>query len=244
MPNIPTARKLRVAAVTLDGLHEPARDTLPRILSWLKRCSGQGAEVVLFPECALGHYFDDPLPVEGATVGALVEAVRALGLDVGIGFGERAGDRRYSSYLLVGPEGIVGHHRRTRWQTEPCPIDLGAEVQMHLWGGIRTGVLVCSESWHQDRLAEELKAASAELLIVPAAVGPKPGEPDRSLYEQMLVANARSLGVPAVSVGAVGGDLVAGCMVVDRSGVVRYWQPSAQPEIHRFDLELPEGNVL
>lgn len=238
------SRRLQVGAVTLEILHEPAKENLPRVLRWLERCASSDAQAVVFPECALGHYFDDPIPVEGAMVGALVEAVRALGLHVGIGFGERAGDRRYSSYLLVGPEGIVGHHRKTRWQTERCPIDLGTEVQIHLWGGIGTGVLVCSESWHPDKLAADLAKECVELLIVPAAVGPKPGEPDRSLYEQMLVANARSLGVPAVSVGAVGGHLVGGCMVVDRSGVVRYWQPSAQPEMHRFDLELPERNVL
>ena len=163
---------------------------------------------------------------------------------MGLGVGEHAGGKRYSSYVVLGPEGIAGHHRKTRWQTDRCPIDLGEQVRSHLWAGVRTGVLICSESWDPDGRAADLAREGVEFLVVPAAVGPKPGEPHRSLYEQMLVANARSLGVPGVSVGAVGGDLVGGCMVVDGSGAVRYWRPSSQPEMHRFNLDLPKGNVL
>jgi predicted amidohydrolase len=131
-----TARSLRVAAVTMDGVHEPATEVLPRVISWLRRSTEAGAEVVLFPECTVGHYFDEPVCVDGAAVGAVVDAARTLGVHVGIGIGERAGDERYSSYLLLGPEGTIGRHRRTRWQTPRCPIDLGAELRCHPFVGL------------------------------------------------------------------------------------------------------------
>jgi predicted amidohydrolase len=225
-------------------LHEPAKDTLPGILSWLKQCSERGAEAVLFPECALGHYFDDPIPLDGDAVAGVVDAAAMLGLHIGLGFGELARGKRYSSYLLVGPQGIAGLHRKTRWQTDRCPMELGKEVRGYLWAGVRTGVLICSESWHPDRLAADLATERVELLIVPAAVGPLRGESGRSLYERMLVANARLLGAPAISVGAVGPDLLGSCMVVDRRGVVRHWQTDDHSKMHRFDLELPEGKVV
>jgi predicted amidohydrolase len=199
---------------------------------------------VLFPECALGHYFDDPVLAEGPEVSTLADLARERQLFLALGIGEEAEGKRYSSYLLLGPEGMVGRHRKTRWQTDRCPIDLGEQVCSHLWAGVRVGVLICSESWHPDNVAACLAKHRAELLIVPAATGPEPGESERSLYKRMLVANARSLSVPAISVGAVGRDLVGGCMVVDSTGAVCYWQLSSRPEMHRLDLQLPEGNVL
>ncbi len=126
---------------------------------------------------------------------------------------------------------------------------------MHLWGGIRTGVLVCSESWHQDRLAEELKAAGAELLIVPAAVGFLPERTAEEQYAEMLVANARLMGVAGIAVGGTSPgrgrhanagsptELCGGCMVVDSVGDIRYWRLSNRPEMHRFELHLPEGRA-
>ena len=38
---------LRLAAVTMDGLHEKATETLPRVLAWLRRSAEAGAEVAV-----------------------------------------------------------------------------------------------------------------------------------------------------------------------------------------------------
>jgi predicted amidohydrolase len=82
-----------------------------------------GAQLVVFPECALGGYLREPMPDESAPElpealdpdGPEIARLVAIAGDVVIcaGYSEAvAGGRPYSSAVCVSGDGVLGHHRK------------------------------------------------------------------------------------------------------------------------------------
>jgi nitrilase len=97
---------------------------LERIERSISRARARGADLVVFPEAALGGYLYEPL-LEGAgpNVGPppalrpdgeeIARLVRAAGETVVcVGYTEQADDGVYSSAVCVSGDGILGHHRK------------------------------------------------------------------------------------------------------------------------------------
>src|SRR4051794_3036039 len=72
----PAPRTLRIAAVQMRSTRDLAANAA-RVNDWLRKCAADGAQVAVFPECALSGYFDDV--VKGLTAEQLAEAERAVG---------------------------------------------------------------------------------------------------------------------------------------------------------------------
>ena len=100
-------------------------------LQTIERCANeaaaQGAELVVFPECALGGYLREPLPDEagptapllppalapdGPEIERLVAIAAAAGVVLIAGYSEAGAGVRYSSAVCVAADGILGHHRK------------------------------------------------------------------------------------------------------------------------------------
>jgi predicted amidohydrolase len=82
-----------------------------------------GAQLVVFPECALGGYLREPMPDESAPElpealdpdGPEIARLVAIAGDVVIcaGYSEAvAGGRPYNSAVCVSGDGVLGHHRK------------------------------------------------------------------------------------------------------------------------------------
>jgi len=240
---------MNVAAITAGGVHEPANRVLPEILEWIRQAADHGADLVLFPELILGHYSDGPVAVDGPEVDAVRPCAHGLPVEVGIGVGEMREDERYSSYLLCRPNGSSCMHRKTRWQTEGCPINLGASAAAHRFGGLKVGVMICSESRVAD-VARVLAADGAELLIMPHAYGaPTEQHPDaiwKPLHvaiEQVVSARARETHLPAIVVAATGSTFEGGCALLDSSGMILYEVIDAAEKAHWFEIVIGERGV-
>ena len=83
----------------------------------------RGAQLVVFPECALGGYLREPMPDESAPElpealdpdGPEIARLVAIAGDVVIcaGYSEAvAGGRPYNSAVCVSGDGVLGHHRK------------------------------------------------------------------------------------------------------------------------------------
>jgi len=80
-----------------------------------------GAELLVFPECALGGYVFESLEaargsaetIPGPTGTLLAQACAELGVWTVVGMLEAADDAIFNSVLLVGPEGLAGVYRKT-----------------------------------------------------------------------------------------------------------------------------------
>ena len=94
---------------------------LQKVVTRLEQAAAQGAELAVFPECALTGYFlsaqeADSIaePIPGPRIERLVEASRKASLLAVVGTIEKDADGRcFNSAALVGPEGLLGRYRKT-----------------------------------------------------------------------------------------------------------------------------------
>lgn len=111
---------IKVAGVQMDPKIMKNGLNLERIMDFLQEAAGNGARIVVFPECALTGYcfdnLDEALPFAETLPGPSTEALAALcaKLDVYtvVGMLELSGDGLFNAAAVLGPEGLVGSYRK------------------------------------------------------------------------------------------------------------------------------------
>jgi 5-aminopentanamidase len=112
---------MRVAVAQLDPKLAEKERNLDACLARLDEAVAAGAELVVFPECAIPGYMfesaDEAMAyaeeIPGPSTDALTEAAARTGAHVCCGLIERDGDRLHNAAVLIGPGGLVGTYRKT-----------------------------------------------------------------------------------------------------------------------------------
>jgi predicted amidohydrolase len=143
-----------VAAVQTDPRLGDVAGNLDRIASWIRRAANEGAELVVFPECAVnGYRYDshqealgDAQSVPGPATDLLERVAAETGVHVAVGIVERDGDRLYNCAALIGPDGLVTKYRKTHIPFQAVdrfvtPGDIPLHVMETPIG--RVGMLIC-----------------------------------------------------------------------------------------------------
>jgi predicted amidohydrolase len=112
--------KIKMACVQMDLAIGDVEANRAKIVSQLSVAAEQGAQLVVFPECALTGYCFDSLeeaapfaePIDGRSSETIAEACRQTGTYAVVGFIEKGGSNFYNSAMLAGPDGIVGSYRK------------------------------------------------------------------------------------------------------------------------------------
>ena len=112
--------KVRVAGVQMDPKLGEKERNLAYCLEALRQAASRGAQLIVFPECALtGYCFASleeavPLaePVPGPSTERLAAACRQLGVYAVGGLLEKDGKRCYNAAALLGPQGLMGSYRK------------------------------------------------------------------------------------------------------------------------------------
>lgn len=112
--------QIRVAVAQTDPHLGQNAHNLGVVLEAVREAAENGAQLIVFPECAISGYgFDDLAtarlaaePIPGPTTGALAAICAKLGVYAVVGLLERAGEAVYNTAVLVGPEGLVGSYRK------------------------------------------------------------------------------------------------------------------------------------
>jgi predicted amidohydrolase len=111
---------MKIAAVQMDIKILDKAANLARILQTFETAAQNGAQIVVFPECALtGYCFESleearPLaePVPGASTQQIAQAAQRLHSTAIVGMLEADGDKIYNAAAVISPEGILGTHRK------------------------------------------------------------------------------------------------------------------------------------
>lgn len=121
------ARTLKVAAVQVGAVHRfsPREETLQRLIVLLNTAAQKGAQLVVYPETTLTTFFpryliEDKVELESfyehgdditknSNVAALFERSRELGVDIYVGYAEKASDgtRFNTSIYYSGTQGVI-----------------------------------------------------------------------------------------------------------------------------------------
>jgi predicted amidohydrolase len=145
----------------------------------LGRAAGEGARLVVFPECVLtGYCFDskeeawphaEPLP--GPAAEALAGDCRRLGVWAVVGTLERVEStgELFNACFLVGPRGLAGTYRKLHLpylgvDRFTSPGDRPFAV--HDLGGLRVGMSICYDASFPES-ARVLMLLGADLIVLP-----------------------------------------------------------------------------
>lgn len=173
----PAGAEITIAGVQMNPQLGAPQTNATGMLAWLGDDRLEAAQVVVFPECAVtGYCFHskseamhsaDSIP--GALTDRFTEAAARLKKHLLFGMLERQGDDLFNVCVLVGPNGLMGHYRKshlpwlgvdrfvTRGDQPPPVFDLGF---------LRIGLHICYDASFPEA-TRLLMLEGADLAVLP-----------------------------------------------------------------------------
>src|SRR6516165_955304 len=144
----------KIAGVQMDCQLAKGKENLADIRARLATAAGEGARLVIFPECILSGYgfgsLAEAMPhaetLPGPSTESLAADCRRLNVWTVVGLLERDRDHLFNAAALIGPSGFIAGYRKVHL---PC---LGVDrfttpgdraFAVHDLGGLRIGINIC-----------------------------------------------------------------------------------------------------
>jgi predicted amidohydrolase len=167
----------KIAGVQMDCRLGDASLNLAAVRTALRRAAGQGARLVVFPECALTGYAyesrDEAVPLAEAVPGPATEALaadcRELNVWAVVGMLERAGDDLFNACALVGPDGVAASYRKIHLPflgVDRFTTPGDRPFAVYDLGGLRVGMNICYDGSFPES-ARTLMLLGADLVVLP-----------------------------------------------------------------------------
>ena len=169
--------KTRIACVQMDVAIGEVEANRRKIGERIRAATDTGAQLVIFPECALTGYCFDSLeeaaefaePIDGPSSESVAEACRQTGTYAVVGFIEKDGSNFYNAAMVVGPSGVIGSYRKVHLPFLGVDrfLKLGDrpfEILELPFG--KVGINICYDASFPEA-ARALKLLGAELIILP-----------------------------------------------------------------------------
>ena len=169
--------KTTIACVQMDIEIGKVDVNRNRIVERIRTAADAGAELAVFPECAISGYCFDSLeeaapfsePIDGASSDRISEACRKSGTYAVVGFIENDNGNFYNAAMVVGPDGVAGGYRKVHMpflgvdrflKPGDRPFDV---IELPIG---RIGVNICYDASFPEA-ARALKLLGAELILLP-----------------------------------------------------------------------------
>ena len=242
----------KIACVQMDVAIGNVEANRKKIVDRLRTAAESGAELAIFPECALTGYCFDSLEevtpfaesIDGPSAEAIADACRETGANAVAGFIEKDGSRFYNAAMLVGPDGVIGGYRKVhlpflgvdRFLT---PGDQPFRIFELPLG--RIGINICYDASFPEA-ARALKLIGAELIILPT------NWPTGAWRTAEFIINARAcenhVNFAAVNRCGVerGWEFIGRSKVVDYNGDTLGEASREREEMLIIELDLQEAN--
>ena len=112
--------KVKIAAVQMNPKIMRNKENLDDILLKTRSAASNGADLIVFPECALtGYVFasrEEAIPfmetVPGPSTDRLIACCKELNVHVVVGLLEIDANKCFNAAALIGPQGLVGKYRK------------------------------------------------------------------------------------------------------------------------------------
>ena len=244
--------KTKITCVQMDVAIGDVEANRRRIVERMRTAAESGAELVVFPECALTGYCFDSLEeatpfaetIDGRSSEAISEVCRETGAHAVVGFIEKDGPDFYNAAMLVGPDGVIGDYRKVhlpflgvdRFLT---PGDKPFRIFELSFG--RIGINICYDASFPEA-ARALKLLGAELIILPT------NWPTGAWRTAEFIINARAcenhVNFAAVNRCGVerGWDFIGRTKVVDFNGDTLGEASRESEEMLIIEVDLQEAN--
>jgi predicted amidohydrolase len=168
---------VKIAGVQMEPKILQKERNLARCLEFIQLTAKEGARLIIFPECALSGYIfsslEEAMPVAEPIPGPSIDQIHALCKELQVyvvmGLLERDEDKCYNTAALLGPEGVVGKHRKVHL---PCVgIDRFVEhgdIPFAVYDTMagRIGMGICYDGIFPEH-ARVLALQGADLVVLP-----------------------------------------------------------------------------
>jgi 5-aminopentanamidase len=169
--------KTRIACVQMDVEIGRVATNRNRIIEKLRETAAQGAQLAIFPECALTGYcfssLEEAMPfaesLDGESANRLAEVCRETGVHAVVGFIEKDGGEYYNAAMLIAPDGIIGSYRKVHLPYLGVDRFLQpGDRALHVFdtGLGKIGMNICYDI-NFPEAPRVLKLAGAELYVLP-----------------------------------------------------------------------------
>jgi N-carbamoylputrescine amidase len=209
-----------IVAAVIQIASQPGRVSANQrhALPFIETAVSQGAQLIVLPELFASGYIPNQTiwqygeTLDGSTVTWLRQTAARLGVYLGAGFVEIAGDDFYNSFALAAPDGeLAGCARKTRAETYCFKYGDGRHLIETALGKI--GVGICADN-HYTAFLNLMRSSGVDLALMPHA-SPTPYKTSRAVSQADIEAArqkatavpllyARALGVPVLFVNPVG----------------------------------------
>ena len=168
---------MRIAAVQMDVTLADIAGNLLRMITKTRETRVAGAELTIFPECALTGYcfdsIDEARPyaesIPGPSVDKMVALCAELGGFVVFGLLEKEGARVFNALALVGPQGLIGSYRKIHLPRLGVDMytDFGDRpFAVYEINGLRIGMNICYDGGFPES-GRCLALLGADLIVLP-----------------------------------------------------------------------------
>jgi 5-aminopentanamidase len=168
---------MRIAAVQMNVTLADIAGNLSRMITKTRETRAAGAELTIFPECALTGYcfesIEEARPyaesIPGPSVDKMVALCAELGGFVVFGLLEKEGARVFNALALVGPQGLIGSYRKIHLPRLGVDMytDFGDRpFAVHEINGLRIGMNICYDGGFPES-GRCLALLGADLIVLP-----------------------------------------------------------------------------
>jgi predicted amidohydrolase len=203
---------LKVAAVCMNVRPRRVEENLDRIHSFVLEASGEGADVICFPElCVTGYTLKNPGdiydhgPDSDQAIARLVRMSKETGLIILAGLTEDSGQGHpFISHVIAGPDGLIGIYRKTHLSPHEKNIySAGEKIEIYPYKKTIFGVQLCYEA-HFPEISTVMAIMGADIIFLPHASPRGDARGKLNSWLRHLTARAFDNGVFVVACNQVG----------------------------------------
>jgi len=200
-----------IGAVCMHAEPGQVDENLKTIDRLAREAAANGADIVCFPECSLTGYSLDPeqrhaCSLSLALAGSLLTGIAGdSGVVIIAGLAEDSGDGRpFITQMVVGPEGLIGLHRKSHLGPPERVVYQAADaIETLSFCGATVGIQLCYET-HFPEISTTMALRGAEVLFCPHASPRGTGNEKLESWLRHLPGRAFDNGVFVVACNQVG----------------------------------------
>jgi len=239
---------MKVAGVQMDISLCDVAGNLKRMQERLRETRAAGADLTVFPECAVTGYcftsldearpFSQPIP--GPATDSMSAACAELGGHAIFGMLEADGERIFNAAVLVGPEGVLGSYRKTHLPF--LGVDMHATfgdrpLAVHSAGDLCVGMNICYDAAFPEA-ARVLALQGVDLIALPTNWPPGA----ETTAEHCINSRALENGIYYMAVNRVGSErgfeFIGRSSICDPTGRTLAKASNDREEIIYADIDL------
>ncbi len=243
-------KKIRIALAQINPTVGDLSGNVKKIISYIDRARKLEADIVAFPELAVTGYPPEDLLLKPRFIQDNIDALQkimeaAKGINAIIGFVDKK-DSIFNAAAIISSGRLVDIYHKKHLPNygvfdEQRYFMAGNRYPVYDLGGIRIGVNICEDIWHEKGPARVQAMSGAEVII---NINASPYHMGKALFREKLV-TSRSLenGTAVVYVNMVGGqdELVfdGSSFVVDAEGCLLVKGKAFKEDLIVTDIETP-----